>query len=216
MRKIILTTTKEAEVSAEELLALRREAFRQWMEAGLTTSASHQVSAEQFAHYLSDKTVFIARDAATGELLAMHTLRLDRRKGTAWGANLAVAPSAKHEGIGTRMLQEEVAWLRKAGVRYMIGGTGIPAVWSVRWHRKNGYYVCGYYRSEGENYGSYKFRKPISLDVRRHPGDVFWLPGIASVTAKVQYVMYYLATCVCKTREGKLNQLGKWVKRLKR
>ena len=215
MREIIVKTKKEAEVSAEELLALRREAFRQWTEAGLTTSASRQVSAEQFARYLSDKTVFIARDAATGELLAMHTLRLDRRKGTAWGANLAVAPSAKHEGIGTRMLQEEVAWLRKAGIRYMIGGTGIPAVWSVRWHRKNGYYICGYYRSEGENYGSYRFRKPIALDVRRHPGDVFWLPGIAPLTARVLYAVTWAATRVCKTREGKLNWLGKWVKRLK-
>ena len=215
MREIIVKTKKEAEVSVEELLALRREAFRQWTEAGLTTSASRQVSAEQFARYLSDKTVFIARDAATGELLAMHTLRLDRRTGTAWGANLAVAPSAKHEGIGTRMLQEEVAWLRKAGIRYMIGGTGIPAVWSVRWHRKNGYYICGYYRSEGENYGSYRFRKPIALDVRRHPGDVFWLPGIAPLTARVLYAVTWAATRVCKTREGKLNWLGKWVKRLK-
>ena len=215
MKKIIVTTTKEAEVSVEELLALRREAFRQWTEAGLTTSASRQVSAEQFARYLSDKTVFIARDAATGELLAMHTLRLDRRKGTAWGANLAVAPSAKHEGIGTKMLQEEVAQLCKAGIRYMIGGTGIPAVWSVRWHRKNGYYICGYYRSEGENYGSYRFRKPIALDVRRHPGDVFWLPGVAPLTARVLYAVTWVATRVCKTRDGKLNWLGKWVKRLK-
>ena len=214
MREIIVKTKKEAEVSVEELLALRREAFRQWTEAGLTTSASHQVSAEQFARYLSDKTVFIARDAATGELLAMHTLRLDRRKGMAWGANLAVAPSAKHEGIGTRMLQEEVPWLRKAGIRYMIGGTGIPAVWSVRWHRKNGYYVCGYYRSEGENYGSYRFRKPIAYDIRHHPTDLLWTRPIAPLTARVQYVMYYLATCVCKTREGKLNAIGRFAKRI--
>ena len=216
MREIIVKTKKEAEVSVEELLALRREAFRQWTEAGLTTSASRQVSAEQFARYLSDKTVFIARDTATGELLAMHTLRLDRRKGTAWGANLAVAPSAKHEGIGTRMLQEEVVWLRKAGIRYMIGGTGIPAVWSVRWHLKNGYYIAGYSRSEHKNYASYVFRKQIALDIRRHPGDVFWFPGIASVTAKIQYVVSWVATCVCKTREGKLNRLGRWAKRLKR
>ena len=214
MREIVITTTKETPVSAEELLALRREAFMQWTEAGLTTSASRKVSAEQFARYLSDKTVFIARDAATGELLAMHTLRLDRRKGTAWGANLAVAPSAKHEGIGTRMLQEEVARLRRAGIRYMLGGTGIPAVWSVQWHRKNGYRICGCYHSEGEHYASYRFRKQIATDVRHHPSDLLWTRPVAPLTAKIQYVAYCLATSICKTREGKLNWLGRWAKRV--
>ncbi len=39
MRKIVITTTKERNVPAEELYALRKEAFAQWKEKGLSTTA---------------------------------------------------------------------------------------------------------------------------------------------------------------------------------
>ena len=144
----------------------------------------------------------------------MHTLRLNKRKGKARGANLAVSPKAKHEGIASRMLQEETQRLRKAGYRYIIEDTAIPAIWSVQWHLKNGYYIVGYSRSENRNYASYIFRKQIAFDVRHHPTDLLWMRPIAPLTAKIQYVMYYLATNVCKTREGRLNWIGRWTKRV--
>ena len=212
-RNIVIKTNKEAEVSAEEIYELLRAAFQQWTDAGLYTSVAH-ASVEGFRQYLTDKAVFVAQDEATGELLAMHTLRLNKRKGRASGANLAVSPKAKHEGIASRMLQEEVLRLRKAGYRYMMGTTGIPATWSVRWHLKNGYYIVGYSRSERNNYASYIFRKQIAIDVRHHPTDLLWTRPIAPLTAKMQYVMYYLATSICKTREGRLNRLGRWAKRV--
>lgn len=61
----------------------------------------------------------MVHDVTTGELLAMHNLKLNKRKGCAWGTNLAVAPSAKHEGIASQMLEEEVVQLRKKGYRYL-------------------------------------------------------------------------------------------------
>ena len=200
-------------MSAEEIYELRRAAFQQWTDAGLYTSVAH-ASVEGFRQYLTDKAVFVALDKATGELLAMHTLRLNKRKGRARGANLAVSPTAKHEGIASRMLQEEVLRLRKAGYRYIIEDTAIPAIWSVRWHLKNGYYIVGYSRREGRNYASYIFRKQIAIDVRHHPTDLLWTRPIAPLTAKIQYVMYYLATNICKTRKGQLNRLGRWAKRV--
>ena len=103
MREIIVRTTKDIEVPAEALYELRKAAFAQWEEAGLDTSAVH-IPLEQFRRYLSDKAVFVAHDASTGELLAMHTLTLNKGKHTAAGANLAVIPEAKHEGIASRML----------------------------------------------------------------------------------------------------------------
>ena len=212
-RKIVIKTNKEAEVSAEELYELRRAAFRQWTEAGLYTSVE-ETPIELFRIYLQDKVVFVAQDEATGELLGMHTLRLNKRRGKVWGANLAVIPKAKHEGIALRMLQEEVLRLRKAGYRCIIEDTAIPATWSVRWHLKNGYYIVGYSRSERNNYASYIFRKQIAIDVRHHPTDLLWTRPVAPLTAKIQYVMYYLATSICKTRKGQLNRLGRMAKKI--
>ena len=130
------------------------------------------------------------------------------------GANPAVSPKVKHEGIASRMLQEEVRRLCNAGYRYFIEDTAIPATWSVQWHLKNGYYIVGYSRSERNNYASYIFRKQIAFDVRHHPTDLLWMRPVAPLTAKIQYVMYYLATSICKTREGRLNWLGRWAKRV--
>ena len=205
-RKIIIKTNKEAQVPVEALNDLRRAAFEQWEKEGLYFSMS---SDEHFGQYLRDKVVFVAHDAETGELLAMHTLKLNKQKGRANGANLAVSPKAKHEGIASRMLEAEAQRLRKAGYRYMAGNTGIPATWSVQWHLKNGYYIVGYSRSEKENYASYKFRKPIAPSL-------LWSRPIAPITAKLLYCLSWLATNICKSKSGKLNWIGRMAKKVKR
>ena len=210
-RKIIIKTYKEAEVSAEELYKLEQAAFQQWTDAGLYTPVSN-TSIERLQRYIADKAVFIAQDEATGELLGMHTLKLNKRKGRANGANLAVSPKAQHEGIASRMLEAEAQRLRKAGYRYMVGNTGIPATWSVKWHLKNGYYIVGYSRSERNNYASYIFRKQIATDVRHHPTDLLWVAPIASLTAKLLYCLSWLATNICKSKSGKLNAIGRIAK----
>jgi GNAT superfamily N-acetyltransferase len=156
---------------------------------------------------------FVALDANTNELLGMHTLKLNKRKGRANGANLAVSPRAQHEGIASRMLQTEAQRLRKNGYRYIVENTAIPATWSVQWHLKNGYRIVGYSRSERNNYASYVFRKQIATDLRHHPEDLLWTRPIAPVTAKIQYIASYLATCICKDKAGKLNWLGRIIKR---
>ena len=170
---------------------------------------------EQFQRYLKDKAVFIAQDEATGELLGMHTLRLNKQKGRADGANLAVSPNAQHEGIACRMLQAEAQRLRKAGYRYIVENTAIPATWSVKWHLKNGYYIVGYSRSERNNYASYIFRKQLCTDLRHHPTDLLWTRPIAPITAKLRYCLTWMATMICKANSGKLNAIGRIAKKLK-
>ena len=202
-------------MSAEELFELRRTAFQQWIEQGLYTSVVH-TSLEQFKRYITDKMVFIAQDEATGELLGMHTLKLNKRKGRANGANLAVSPKAQHEGIASSMLEAEAQRLRKAGYRYIVENTAIPATWSVKWHLKNGYYIVGYSRSERNNYASYIFRKQIATDVRHHPTDLLWVAPIASLTAKLLYCLSWLATNICKSKSGKLNAIGRIAKEVRR
>ena len=204
-RKIIIKTNKEAQVPVEALNDLRRAAFEQWEKEGLYFSMS---SDEHFGQYLRDKVVFVAHDAERGELLAMHTLKLNKQKGRANGANLAVSPKAKHEGIASRMLQEEAQRLRKAGYKYMAGNTGIPATWSVKWHLKNGYYIVGYSRSEKNNYASYTFRKPIAPSL-------LWSRPLAPITAKLLYCLSWLVTNICKSKSGKLNAIGRIAKEVR-
>ena len=216
MREIIVRTTKEIEVPVEALCELRMAAFAQWIEAGLLDESVVNIPLDQFRNYLSDKAVFVAHDAATGELLAMHTQRLDKRKGTATGANLAVIPAAKHEGIATQMLQKEAGLFSKAGYRYLCESTAIPATWSVNWHKKNGYYTTGYKRIENRNYASYTFRKPIALDLRHHPLDLLWTRPVAPVTARLSFIASYIITCLIKTRTGQLTPLSRFAKRILR
>ena len=213
-RNFVINTNKEAKVSVEELYKLEQAAFQQWTVKGLYTSIEH-TTVERLQRYIADKAVFVAQDEATGELLGMHTLKLNKRKGRANGANLAVSPKAQHEGIASRMLQAEAQRLRKNGYRYIVENTAIPATWSVQWHLKNGYRIVGYSRSERNNYASYIFRKQIATDVRHHPTDLLWTKPIAPITAKIRYCLTWLATMVCKDNSGKLNAIGRIAKKLK-
>jgi len=214
-RKIIIKTNKEADVSVEELYELRKAAFQQYTDEGLYTAVLN-TSVEQFQLQLKGKAVFVAQDEATGELLGMHTLRLNKRKGRADGANLAVSPKAQHEGIASRMLEVEAQRLRQAGYRYIVENTAIPAIWSVQWHLKNGYYIVGYSRSEKRNYPIYVFRKQIVIDVRHHPTDLLWTKPIAPVTAKLRYCLTWMAMMMCKDKAGRLNWLGRMAKDVRR
>ena len=213
MREIVITTAEVSNVSAEELNTLRREAFKQWTEAGLDTIAKRG-TAEGLANYIKDKKVFLACDAATGELLAMRTLTLYPNKGKAGESNLSVSPKAKRQGIATRLFEAETEWLLNSGYRYVTCTTGIPATWSVRWHLKSGYRIVGYSRSERNNYDSYVFRKQIATDVWHHPSDLLWTRPIAPVTAKIRYAASYIATSICKTRTGRLNRIGRMTKKI--
>ena len=211
-RTIVIKTLKETEVSVEELSELRKAAFQCYTDEGLYTAVQHTVI-EQFQRQLKGKAVFIAQDEETGELLGMHTLKLNKRKGRANGANLAVSPKAQHEGIASRMLEAEAQRLRKAGYRYIVENTAIPATWSVQWHLKNGYRIVGYSRSEKRNYPIYTFRKQIATDVCHHPTDLLWTRPVAPVTAKLRYCLTWMATNVCKDKAGRLNWIGRMAKR---
>ena len=210
-RDIVIKTNKEAEVSAEELYRLFKAAYQQWIDMGIYTPAK-DTTLEQFIQDISRMVVFVALDANTNELLGMHALRLNKQKGRADGYNLAVSPKAKHEGIASRMLEYEVARLKKNRYKYMQGTSSVAATWSVQWHLKNGYHIVGYSRSERNNYASFIFRKQIATDLRHHPTDLLWVAPIASLTAKLLYCLSWLATNICKSKSGKLNAIGRIAK----
>ena len=214
-RKIIIKTNKEAQVPVEALYELRQAAFGQWTDEGLDASEVYG-PVERFRRYLNDKLVFVAQDAETGELLAMRTLKINKKKECAAESNLSVSPNAKRQGIGTQLFAAETQWLIGAGYKYVTCSTATTATWSVQWHLKNGYYIVGYSRSERNNYASYIFRKQIATDVRHHPTDLLWTRPLAPLTAKLLYCLSWLATNICKSKSGKLNAIGRIAKEVRR
>ena len=213
MREIIVCRMEKSDVELETLYTLFSQSFQQWRDQGIDTPFVH-TTLEKFQKEIKWGTIFVAQDAVTGELLAMHRLQCYRKHDYAFGSYLAVDPKCKHEGIATRLLKEETIQLRQRNYRYLKGTTSKAATWSVRWHLKNGYRKVGYSRSEKQNYASYIFRKQIAIDVRHHPADLFWTRPLAPLTAKIQYVASYLAINICKTRTGRLNWMGRMAKRI--
>ena len=212
MREIEIYTLKKSGVSLESLYGLYQQSFQQWR-AHQIVSPFISKTYDEFKEYVESATVFVALDMETQELLGMHCFYCYHDM-HALGFFLAISPEAKHQGIASRMLEHEIALFRKHGYRYLLGNTLTAATWSVRWHLKNGYYITGYTRNEQNSSPSYRFRKPIALNVRKHPSDLLWMWPIAPLTAKIQYVMYYLVTNICKTRTGRLNRIGRMAKKI--
>lgn len=144
----------------------------------------------------------------------MHRLQCYHKRRYAYGSYLAVDPKCKHEGIATRLLKEETIQLRQRNYRYLKGTTSAAAIWSVRWHRHNGYHITGYSLNERSNAPTYTFRKQIFCDLRHHPSDLLWTKPLARLTAHLCFLTSYLATHLCKDSQGRLNKLGRLTKRI--
>ena len=200
---IIITTLGNTNFTVENVHSLVSEAWQQWFEAGLESVASH-LTEERFATVVKRSDVFVALDKNTGELSGCHFLRADRKRNCIIGSFLAVSPKAQGHGIATALLAEEIARAIKAGYAYMQGSTAPQAVWSVRWHLKNGYRIIGYSRSPERNHPLYVFRRQLTPSV-------FWSGPLAPITAKLRFMATYLATVICKDQQGHLNPIGRLV-----
>jgi len=211
MREIIVQMMEKSGVGPEDLYTLFRQSFQQWTDQGIETPFVH-TSFEKFLSEIKWGTVFVAQDAVTGELLAMHRLQCNHKRRYAYGSYLAVDPKYKHEGIATRMLKEEIDQLRQRGYRYIKETTSAAATWSVRWHRHNGYHITGYSLSEQSNAPTYTFRKQLSCNLRHHPSDLLWTRPLAPITARFSLLTSYLVNRLCKTKTGRLNRFGRFVK----
>lgn len=215
MRKIEIKNRKETDVTDEALYALNKESHRMWTEQGLDAPWMH-LTFPEFQQAIRGIPMFVALDAETGELLGMHSFRTHRKEGWCYGYRLAIASSARREGIASRMLTYEAERIRQAGYRYLRGVTGTTAEWSVRWHLRNGYRIIGYYHSPNNNFANYVFRKqliPISFSspaaiafILRHP--VYALHSNAAF-CRLHYLVAYAITRLTKDSNGQDNLLGR-------
>ena len=210
---IIITTRKKHPFVEDTLYALMQQSYQQWRDAGIEAAWLYR-TIDDFREVIRNSVVFLAVNTDDDSLLGMHCFNCYPKKHYAHGFYLAVSPQVKQQGIATRMLQYEEEKFRTHGYRYLRGVSKVSAIWSVRWHLKNGYRIVGYTKSEYSNFASYLFRKQIALDIRHHPSDILWLPFFAPFTSKISFIASYLVTIICKTRSGKLNALGRLAKRI--
>ena len=214
-RDIIIKNRKKADVTDKALYALSLESYRMWQEQGLEAPWMHR-SLTEFQRIIHSVTVFVALDADTGELVGMHCFRAYLRQGWCYGFLLAVASSARREGIASRMLAYEAERIRHLDFRYIKEVTATTADWSIQWHLKNGFRIIGYYHSPNDNFANYVFRKqlmPISLSsptgivfILRHP--VYALHSSAAFCRLRFYLSYAVARLV-KHADGRNNLLGR-------
>ena len=106
MRKIEIKNRKETDVTDEALYALNKESHGMWTEQGLDAPWMH-LTFPEFQQAIRGIPMFVALDAETGELLGMHSFRTHRKEGWCYGYRLAIASSARREGIASRMLTYE-------------------------------------------------------------------------------------------------------------
>ena len=191
-----ISTQKKTGISDEAIYNFVMQSFQQWKDNGLDASFLNY-SLDLFKKAIQHAIVFVAIDAETGELLGTYTFTKNRKKKYVFGNWLAVSPKAKRTGIATEMLQYEVERIRNAGYNYIIDKTGVPAVWSVQWHLKNGYRIIGYERSPSNNHYTYVFRKQLVPSL-------FWSGPLAPITAYTHFIISYTITRLCKTSTGQL------------
>lgn len=201
MRRIDIKKRKETNVTDEALYALDKESHRMWAEQGMEAPWMH-LTFEEFQEKIHHAPMFVATDAKTGELLGMHSFRPHRKQRWCYGFRLAVAASARHEGIATRMLEYEADFLRQKGYRYLTGSTSMTAEWSVRWHLKNGYRIVGYYRVPNNNFTNYVFRKQLVPSV-------LWGPTLGPLTARMSFAGSWIVNHVLKHSDGRDNFMGR-------
>jgi len=204
-RDILIGTRERMGIGGDALFELYRASFDLWRKNGLETGWLHHTQ-ESLKLQLSQKTVFVAVDKHSGELLGMHALMPNRKAKALYGSFLAVSPTAQHCGVATRLLQHEADLGRQKGFTHMLGSTATSAVWSLKWHLKNGYRIIGYSRSENDNYASYHFRLQLAPSI-------IWSGPLAPITARLSYLFYRGANAVLKDADGRPTRLLKHIKK---
>ena len=185
------------------IYSLLQESYQLWTANGIDAPFLHD-TLEGFVRRIKRAVVFVAMDAENGELLGVHAFLPYKRQGYLFGGLLAVSPSAQGQGIATRMLEEESRRARMNGYRYLKGTTAVKAVWSVRWHLKNGYRIVGYKRSSGSSCANYVFRKQL-------------VPSLlwdSSLFCRCCYLASYVITKLTKDSNGHPNLVGRMLKKI--
>lgn len=160
--EIKIATLDQSPFSYEDVVNLMHSSFEERLCQGLCFTCS-SMTVYQFVEKTSKSIILVAWQEQT--LFGMVTLTLGTdSRGDIYGyhENLAVSPSAKRLGIGTKLQTKCVETILDAGGKYEMSDTAVRAGSSVRWHLKNGFKKIALRSYPSTNYYSYLFRKQLT------------------------------------------------------
>ena len=209
-----ITTRKRYPVEDEVLFRLYQRSFQQWRDNGIEAKFLSQ-DIEYFKNATKWASFVLAVPIPNEELkdnstepVGMLCFNCYKDK-HAFDFYLTVAPEAKHQGIGTRMLEYAVERLKNHGFKYIVDTTSVDATWSVKWHLKNGYRIVGFGKGHKPYSDTYMFRKQIAPSL-------LWTGPLAPLTAKCCYLFWRIVRLLTqRSSDGEFNGLGKLLKKLK-
>lgn len=156
-----ITSLDQSPFSYEDVVNLLHTSFEERLHQGFCFTCS-TITVSQFKEKTSKSMILVAWQKQV--LYGMVTLTLGTdSSGVIFGyhENLAINPSAKRLGIGTKLQAKCVEMVLDAGGEYEISDTAVGANSSVKWHSKNGFKKIGLHSYSSTNYYSYIFRKQL-------------------------------------------------------
>lgn len=153
---------KDENTSWEELVHLFHESFQERLDQGLNFTCSF-FTPEELERRSANKIVLVAIDEDNDALAGTVTIEILHQADKTWAyhSNLAIKPEYKQHGIATRLLNRWMKIVESEGCEYVMSDTAEPAVSSVAWHKKNGFYPVSLHTYWDANYYSVIFRKQI-------------------------------------------------------
>ena len=195
----------ETTITYHQLTDLQHSAFKERLEQGLQFTCSF-MTAEQFETKMKDGHVFIALDKETEELLGTVTIHMNKdKKGNIYGYHeyLAVSPSAKHIGVGSKLAQAWTVLLLENNAKYVLSDTACKATSSVNWHLKNGFQIYELESYRSTNYWSYVFIKYLDDSIKK-----------SLLQTKLHYLHSWLFIRITRHINGSDTGIGKLYKKL--
>ncbi len=156
---------KGEETSWDKLAKLFQEAFQERLDQGLHFICS-DFTPEYLEQHSPGSTIFVAIDKDNGALAGAAFLKIKNDNGENWGylSNMAISPSYKRCGIGSKLVAQRIAVAKANDCKYVLSDTAVGATSSVNWHFKNGFSKIKLLSWPNTNYYSYLFRKQLVPD----------------------------------------------------
>lgn len=149
----------DADIPAIRLLV--NAAYKELADMGLNYTATYQDEKITRSRISKGRAfVLLLKNDIVGTVLFTEQNYFTNLK-TAYVSQLAILPSLKRSGLGTRLMElcEDLA--RAEGYDAIQLDTAKPAEHLVEWYKKRSYNIVGETKWEGKTYESWIFEKPL-------------------------------------------------------
>lgn len=203
---VVVDRLENTAVSYKQLIELIHHSFEERIQQGLFFTCS-TMTEEKYINKTKDGVVLVAMDNETNELLGTATIHIRKdNRNIIYGYNeyLAISPSAKRKGIGTKLLEKQMMIVINANGEYIESDTAVGAKSSVCWHLKNGFKIVGLQSFISTNYYSYVFRKQLVMSKKWNN----------EILVKLIYLFSAFRTKILKKENGEYTVFGVALKRI--